>query len=864
MSIQLSVFTRYAIRSLAANRTRTVVTAAGVALACALLTFVLVLVGSLRASLVASEGASEGAWQVSFSQIGEDQLARVEDVLGGPLAVRRDLGAALTGDAEAPLLNVVTTLTGEKDLVVEPPLADGRWPEAPGEIAVPSHRAKTWPVGSTVELSLGRRQRTSGGISAYEYPPSYELDEKGVAQLAEELVDVGEPRALTVVGIVDGDSDVAYVCPDEPGFGPEPLIFAWAAPDLGVDELDQMTEGICEHGGYSSYHNALLEYLSLGNSRGFDMSVGFIGACASALACLVTVTLISGAFRVSVAERVRQFGLLSSAGASRRQLVRVVLAEAALLSAMGIPAGLALGVALDAAALSLAADGTAWVTGGLPIALSVEPAALLIAACVSVAAVLMGALAPALRASRLPAVEAMRDGEFVGSRWRREGPPRVLQARSVRRSCPSAGPSRLHREPEGHDLPILLARRFRRSGRERGRATVAALALSVALLVGGGIMATYQGEAIFEGTPADVSAKVSSEGAAAALGAKSELVYLPALLERLRAQDGINEAGFVSKTQVSLDLDDSAVAEWADEELWRPDGNVFGTVLYVDDATWARLCEEVGAAADPGGCIVVNEVTDADRAGERPFSEALLGTRLSVVGAGVSWEVVGLLDGVPGWFWLTRGELESVLPTVLASASTVADVDRDLVGYGFVTLYATAEDSVRAAEDVERLLEEDPALAALDGAVDERAEAHQARVLYAALEVLLSGVGIVAAAVGLASAFNASAASVLLRSHDFAVLRSVGWGERALRRMLAYECARTAACGLALGLAVALAFDVWLYVRGGISVRSLGLVVPWAHVAGAVVLVALVLLASCVYAMHRLRDVPLLDALRAD
>lgn len=864
MSMQLSVFTHYAIRSLAVNRTRTVVTAAGVALACALLTFVLVLVGSLRAGLVASEVALEGAWQVSFSQIDEGQLARVEDELGDPLAVRRDLGAALTGDAEVPLLNVVTTLTGEKDLVVEPSLADGRWPEAPGEVAVPSHWAKTWPVGSTVELSLGRRQRSSGGISAYEYPPSYELDEKGEAQLAEELVDVGEPRALTVVGIVDGASDVAYVCPDEPGFGPKPLTFAWAAPYLGVDELDQVTKGICEQGGYSSYHNALLEYLSLGNSRGFDMSVGFIGACASALACLVTVTLISGSFRVSVEERVRQFGLLSSAGASRRQLVRVVLAEAALLCAVGVPVGLALGVALDAVALSLAAEGTTFVTRGLPIALSVEPTALLVAAGVSVAAVLVGALAPTLRASRLPAVEAIRDGDAAGARWRRESPPRVLQARPLRRSCPSAGSSRLHRATGGHDLPVLLARRFHRADRAGGRATMAALALSVALLVGGGILATYQRQTIFEGTPADVSAKVSPVGAAVALGAKSELAYLPALLERLRAQDGIDEAGFVSKTQVSLGLDDSAVASWAEEELWRPDGNVFGTVLYVDDATWARLCEEVGAETYFGGCIVVNEVTDADRAGERPFSEALLGTRLSVVGAGVSWKVVGLLDGVPAWFWLTRGELESVLPTVLAPASTVADVDQELVGYGMVTLYATAEDSAHAVEDVERLLEENPALAAWDGAVDERAEAHQTQVYYAALEVLLSGVGIVAAAVGLASAFNTSAASVLLRSHDFAVLRSVGMGERALRRMLAYECVRTAALGLALGLAVALAFDLWIYARGGISVRSLGFVVPWAHVAGAVVLVALVLLASCAYAMHRLRAVPLLDALRAD
>lgn len=864
MSMQLSVFTCYAIRSLAANRTRTVVTVVGVALACSLLTFVLVLFGSIRAGLIASEAASEGAWQVSFSQIDEAQLASVEDKLGDPLAVRSDLGAALTGDAEVPLLNVVTTLTGEKDLVVEPSLADGRWPEVPGEIAVPSRWAETWPVGSTVELSLGRRQRASGGISAYEYSPRYELDEKGEAQLAETLVNVGEPRILTVVGIVDGDADVAYVCPDEPDFGPEPLAFAWAAPDLGADVLDQVAEGICEQGGSFSCHYALLEYQSLGNSGGFDMSVGLAGAFASALACLVTLTLISGAFRVSVAERVRQFGLLSSAGASRRQLVRVVLAEAALLCAAGIPSGLLLGVALDAAALTLAADGTEWVTGGLPITLSVNPGVLLIAACVSVVAVLIGALAPALRASRLPAVEAIRDGGNVGVRRRRKGPPRVLQARPVRRSCPSAGPFRLRRTTGGHDLPVLLARRFHRSGRARGGATVAALALSVALLVGGGVLAAYQGETIFEGTPADVSAVVSPEGAAAALGARSEMAYLPALLERLRAQDGIDEAGFVSKTQVSLNLDEGAVAEWANEELWRPDGNVFGTVLYVDDATWGRLCEEVGAAADPDGCIVVNEVTDAERAGERPFSEALLGTRLSVVGAGVSWEVVGLLDGTPAWFWLTRGELESVLPTVLAPASTVADVDRELVGYGMVTLYATAEHSAHAAEDVERLLEEDPALAAWDGPVDERAEAHRARVFYAALEVLLSGVGVVAAAVGLASAFNASAASVLLRAHDFAVLRSVGMGERSLRRMLAYECARTAAWGLALGLAVALAFDLWVYARGGISVRSLGFVVPWAHVAGAVVLVALVLLASCAHAMRRLRAVPLLDALRAD
>ena len=74
-----------------------------------------------------------------------------------------------------------------------------------------------------------------------------------------------------------------------------------------------------------------------------------------------------------------------------------------------------------------------------------------------------------------------------------------------------------------------------------------------------------------------------------------------------------------------------------------------------------------------------------------------------------------------------------------------------------------------------------------------------------------------------------------MRAHDFAVLRSVGMGERDLRRMPALECTRTAA-----------------------------LEVPWAHVVGAVALVALALLASCAHALRRLRAAPLTDALRTE
>lgn len=405
---------------------------------------------------------------------------------------------------------------------------------------------------------------------------------------------------------------------------------------------ERAAEGICERGGYYFFHDHLLSALGLSDIYALDAAFGLACAGVAAVACLVTVTLVSGTFRVSLAERVRQFGLFSSAGASCRQLVRAVLVEAALLCAVEIPAGLALGVALDAVALPLVADGTAWVTGGVPVALNVRPEALLGAAAVSAATALLSALAPALRASRLPAVEAMRGDGSTGARGGRPGTGAPLPRRT-------AG---------GRDVTALLASRFHRAGRGRDRATVAALAVSVALLVGGGVLGAYFGRA--------------------------------------------------------------------------------------------------------------------------------------------------------------------------------------------------------------SVLEENPALATWDGVVDERAEAHRSEALYGAILALLSTFGVAAAAVGVASAFNSSAASVLLRAHDFAVLRSVGMGERDLRRMPALECTRTAAWGLALGLAAALALGAWIGTQGGLTMRSLGLEVPWAHVVGAVALVALALLASCAHALRRLRAAPLIDALRTE
>ncbi len=57
-----------------------------------------------------------------------------------------------------------------------------------------------------------------------------------------------------------------------------------------------------------------------------------------------SVSLIYNAFSISVSERTRQFGLLSSVGATKKQLKKMVLFEAFVVSIVGIPLGIAAGI----------------------------------------------------------------------------------------------------------------------------------------------------------------------------------------------------------------------------------------------------------------------------------------------------------------------------------------------------------------------------------------------------------------------------------------------------------------------------------------------------------------------------------------
>ena len=145
--------------------------------------------------------------------------------------------------------------------------------------------------------------------------------------------------------------------------------------------------------------------------RGFLLGFGGI-------ALFVGAFVIFNTLSITVAQRTRELATLRTLGASRRQVLRVVVAESAaigiLASLVGIGAGIGLARGLtslfDALGLSLPQSSPVYATRTFVIAL-----------LLGVLVTLLAGLWPAVRATRVPPISAVREGAVLEQR-RRLGP----------------------------------------------------------------------------------------------------------------------------------------------------------------------------------------------------------------------------------------------------------------------------------------------------------------------------------------------------------------------------------------------------------------------------------------------------------
>lgn len=132
--------------------------------------------------------------------------------------------------------------------------------------------------------------------------------------------------------------------------------------------------------------------------RGFNVILWFFAA----MSLFVGGFLILNSFNMTVAQRLREIGMLRTLGASRALIRRMILLEAVILGLLGALLGLVVGFLLTKLMVWLVSS------IGFPIgAIDFPVSALVVAPLLGVVATLLGALRPAVRASLIPPIQAV-------------------------------------------------------------------------------------------------------------------------------------------------------------------------------------------------------------------------------------------------------------------------------------------------------------------------------------------------------------------------------------------------------------------------------------------------------------------------
>jgi len=267
-------------------------------------------------------------------------------------------------------------------------LLDGRPPATDGEVAVDAGTAdeQGLAVGDGIELAYRGGSDTFEVVGLVGFGGTTQLG--GMSFLAVDLATA--QRILGVPGQVN-----TFAVVGEEGTTPEGLI-ADLSPLLptGVEAVSGETASEEQLGTFKE---------ALGFLNTFLLVFGYVSLFVGAF-------LIQNTFQIMVAQRSRELALLRALGATRRQVTRMVLGEAAVVGGVGSLLGIAGGVAL-AALIRLAFETFG---GDLPAAgFRILPRTVAVSLGAGLTVTLLSALVPARAAGRVPPVAAMREALAV-------------------------------------------------------------------------------------------------------------------------------------------------------------------------------------------------------------------------------------------------------------------------------------------------------------------------------------------------------------------------------------------------------------------------------------------------------------------
>jgi len=585
-----------------------------------------------------------------------------------------------------------------------------------------------------------------------------------------------------------------------------------------------------------------------------------IGVILSLIIVAVSVIVVSNAFRVSAGERLAQFGILKSVGATKRQIAATVVREGVLLSVIGVPLGIAAGLLVQLIGVGIANQ----IIAGLNNALDNSDLlfsfvfawqGVLISVGLSFFTVLLSAWLPARKAAKVPAINAIRGVDEV-----------KLKAKQVRSNW-------FVRKLFGFEGE-LASKSLKRSKRNM-RATVVSLTVSIVLFIAAssfGSQLFRMTNLVFAVMDADVLASFSSSRHTI-FGDDGEILEerfvsmnteeaenITAIMRQFPETSVFGVGGnslsyFVPQETLQYT---PAFVRYLNQSSWLLDINdiyVPVTLLTVDAENYAELARRAGVPL--GSNILINHVRTQASGNWEEFAP------LVFTGQGLS---IQNLDGDIIYLPL-HGELRGLdVPNEIVNASRfyvniiVPEVDAHFYFWAAQTSdpHGFTEYTRDFLWDMLPQYDDIGANAHVFNAV---AEDDAMRSLFHLIMTAVYGFVGMLTLIGLTNVISTISTNVRSRSREFAVLQSVGMTHGGLRNMLNLESIFASVKSLFYGLPLGIGASYLIYLGIMESVRF-EFEFPWLAVIQCVVAVFAITWVTMRFAVSRLKSGSIVESIR--
>ena len=856
----MNVLNKLTLKSLQMNKKRTIVTIIGIILATSLLTAVITMVVSFRATMIEYEKEDAGNYHYVFEDVPYEDLkyfknnTNIEDIY-----CTEDIGYTyLEGNNNdyKPYLHLLAF--NEKALINSSvKLVEGRMPQNENEIVISEHikdiAEVEYNIGDTLSLDVSKRTDLSG---------EYELDQSNAYVEGEEKLESMYTKEYKVVGIIErpnydienpaspgytivtylNDNNATqnlniYVLLSEYGLkNQEEFVSQITGIDKNIltklennEQLDEKELEEYNNIKYSySKNEGLLRYENFEVSDSTMSTVLSLAVVVIVIIIVTSIFCIRNSFAISITEKMRQYGMLASVGATPKQIKKNVLYEAMILALIAIPIGILCGLFADFILLKVIGTLLADALNNLKFIFSISWLSLVFVILLAIITIYLSAISSARRASKVSPIEAIRGNNDI-----KINPKKIRSSKIVEKLFGIGG---------------KIADKNLKRNKKKYRTTVISIVVSVSIFIAMSSFIDY------------------------AMNASS--VYYNNTSYNLYVRDGVEDSykeiakfsGVEEYSIVRLSnfyVDTNTIKGNEDFRTGDEYSQIPISIIALGDEEYRRYVNELGLNYNDAKdkAILIDDYTqyvvDEENKGKYIMK------RVYTYEKG---------DTILGSFE-DEGAKDTYLEIAAVGTTRPMGLENITSSYGYLVisddfynknvkdtyaqeLYIKCDDSNKLEGQIRQEYDD-----LIVYNLDEQMQQEQS--VYLVIQIFLYGFITVISLIGITNIFNTITTNMNLRSREFAMLKSIGMTNKEFNKMIRLESILYGLKSLLMGIPIGIILSYLVYkaVSGGIEMEF---ILPINSIIISIVVVMLLIIFIMRYSLSKINKQNIIETIRKD